>query len=214
MLDVGCGTGIDVVHLASCGVHVTAVDLSPAMLAQLRSKLATTRMSARVELHLGEASEVLRRLTGSFDGAVSSFAALNSIDLADFAQALATRLRPRARAVFHMLSPRSLRALGGPGNGDGRRPPGGPVSVSINTGAPPLTLVAPDAVEAYHRYFADAFALRAHYPLGFLVGRAAEPALPSRVLDLLGRVESVLGRALPLSSRGRFFVLDLERRTA
>ena len=104
-----------------------------------------------------------------------------------------------------MLSPRYLGATGA---GLGSCQP-----ESINIGSMhPLKVMALPAAEVYRRYFADAFVLRGAYALGFLVRRSMETVVPGAILDVLGRVECTLGRVAPLVSRGRFFVLDLERR--
>jgi SAM-dependent methyltransferase len=86
VLDIGCGTGEDTIHLASLGAQVHAIDASPAMVAQARAR--------------GVAAQVLRaenlgQLTGPFDGALSIFGVLNCVpDLAPVARALAELVRP------------------------------------------------------------------------------------------------------------------------
>lgn len=109
VLELGCGTGEDAVYLARRGVRVSAVDAAAAMVAEARRKAAAAGLADRVEL--GElAIEDLaadgRRLAGPFDGALSSFGALNCVaDLAAVSAAVADRLRPGAPAVLCVMGP-------------------------------------------------------------------------------------------------------------
>jgi glycosyltransferase involved in cell wall biosynthesis/SAM-dependent methyltransferase len=200
VLDAGCGTGIDTLHLASRGVRVTAVDLSPGMLGQLRAKLAGAR-GTPVDVRLGDLVEIAGELEGPFDGIVSSFAALNTVDLAAFARAAARLLRPGGRLVLHFLA--SI--------GQRRSETGRSDAALIEVGGESLWhhRLAPEQI--YDRYFAPGFRWRGGYALGFFVSRKLETRLPSAVLDVLGRVEATAGAAPPFLRRGRFFVLDLER---
>lgn len=202
VLDVGCGTGSDTVHLASRRVRVTAVDVSPGMIAQLRAKLGDAALASMVDVRLGDINDLAPALTGPFDGVVSSFAALNTVDLTRFAAAAARLVRPGGRIVCHMLAP---------GYAAGR-PDGGAGSAVIDVAGQPLPHLQLPAGQVYRRFFAADFAQRASYALGFLVSRKMEMILPAPALDLLGHIEAIVGAAPPLVSAGRFFVLDLERR--
>jgi ubiquinone/menaquinone biosynthesis C-methylase UbiE len=197
VLDAGCGTGIDTIHLASRHVRVTAVDASTAMVAELRSKLARLHPPLDVQAEVGDVNDVAGRLSGPFDGIVSSFAALNTVDLHGFAATAARLLRPGGRIVCHLLS------LGRAG--------ASPEKV-IEVAREPLAHLSLPPSEVYRRFFEARFVKRAAYALGFLVSRAMETRLPEPLLDLLGRVEAVVGAAQPLVGAGRFFVLDLARR--
>jgi len=67
VLDLGCGTGEDAEWLANRGIHVTAVDPSAEMVRRAQAKgIAAT---------VGDISVA----TGSFDGVLSNFAALNCV---------------------------------------------------------------------------------------------------------------------------------------
>ena len=213
ILDVGCGTGSDTIHLARNHMRVTAIDASAEMLARLRAKLAreSPRLQADVDVQRGNVDEVAPALVGPFDGIISSFAALNTVDLSAFALHAARLLRPRGRFVCHMLST---------GHGQsawarllGRRPArDAPGARTVVVGGEPLTHldVAPD--EIYRRFFRTDFDARGGYALGLFVSGAMEARLPASLLDIVGRFEPVIGAVPALASRGRFFVLDLERR--
>jgi SAM-dependent methyltransferase len=68
VLDFGCGTGEDAVWLKSRGIEVTAIDPSPEMVMRANAK--------GIDAKEGDISSV----TGSFDGVLSNFAALNCIE--------------------------------------------------------------------------------------------------------------------------------------
>ena len=70
VLDLGCGTGVDALHLQQAGVHVYGIDSSPEMTRIARTKGVDARV-CNLE-HLAE-------LKGSFDGAISNFGALNCV---------------------------------------------------------------------------------------------------------------------------------------
>jgi ubiquinone/menaquinone biosynthesis C-methylase UbiE len=201
VLDAGCGTGIDTLHLAGRRVRVTAVDASPGMIAELRTKLGASppgpAPQADVHVELGDINEVVRRLDGPFDGIVSSFAALNTVDLSAFAVEARRLLRPGGRIVCHMLSP-------------GWRGDAG--STVIDVGGQPIAHLLTPPDEIYRRHFEAGFARREIHAVGLLVGPRLERWAPGPLLDLLGRIESHLGAGAPLLSKGRFFVMDLERR--
>jgi ubiquinone/menaquinone biosynthesis C-methylase UbiE len=71
VLDLGCGTGDDALHLRARGVFVDGVDASQEMVRISRSRGVSVR-----QLRI----EDLRELQGSYDGAISNFGALNCIE--------------------------------------------------------------------------------------------------------------------------------------
>jgi SAM-dependent methyltransferase len=96
VLDLGCGTGDDALHLASRGVEVLGIDASPAMV-----KAARDRGVAAREL----AIESMDTLSGVFDGALSNFGAFNCVgDVRRAALELARLLRPGGYAAICVLS--------------------------------------------------------------------------------------------------------------
>jgi len=105
VLDLGCGTGEDAVHLAHRGVEVVAVDRSPEMVAAARAKIDDAGLGSLIEIRRA-AIEELEVREGSFDGVVSNFGALNCVgDLAAVAAAVASAVRPRGRAVLCVMGP-------------------------------------------------------------------------------------------------------------
>src|SRR6266568_218287 len=70
LLDLGCGTGEDALHFMRSGMRVRAIDASAEMV-----RIARSRGVDAVRLPIEE----LERLTGSFDGVLSDFGALNCV---------------------------------------------------------------------------------------------------------------------------------------
>ena len=105
VLDVTAGTGLDVLHLASRGVAVTACDLSPGMLARLTARAPSVPIVPRIIVadlnRLDEAG-----LEGPFDGVISTFAGLNAAsDLTGFAASAGRLVRPGGFLFLHVLNP-------------------------------------------------------------------------------------------------------------
>jgi len=198
VLDAGCGTGLDTLHLAARGVAVTAVDISPGMIAELQAKVARATLKGAVDVHVGDLTELAERLAGPYDGIISSFAALNTADLGRFSRAGKRLLRPGGRVVCHMLSPGDSAAI------DAER--------TVHIGGQSVPHLNLGADQVYRRYFSDDFRLRSVYGLGLFMRGAIQRRIPQRLLPLLGRLDRRIGRVPFLVSRGRFFVLDLERR--
>ena len=95
VLDLGCGTGADAVHLMSSRVRVTAVDPSGAMVRRAIAKGVDARQLA---------IEDLSTLAGSYDGALSNFGALNCVEnMASPACELARLIRPGGRLVVCLM---------------------------------------------------------------------------------------------------------------
>jgi len=102
VLDIGCGTGVDAVHLAKAGIRVHAMDVSAEMLAIARTRIEREGVKDRISLE-HRAIEQLKDIQGSrvFDGAFSNFGAFNCVrDLQEAASAMAKLLRPGGRLVL------------------------------------------------------------------------------------------------------------------
>lgn len=86
ILDLGCGTGEDALHLHSLGARVLALDASAEMVRIARSRSVNARQ-LRVEN--------LDSISGTFDGAISNFGVLNCV------REVATAARSLARLIRH-----------------------------------------------------------------------------------------------------------------
>lgn len=96
ILDLGCGTGDDAVHLASRGVEVLGIDSAPRMVEIARARAVDARQMA---------IEELSKLTGEFDGALSNFGALNCVaNLGHVSEALARLVRPHGMLALCVMS--------------------------------------------------------------------------------------------------------------
>jgi len=104
LLDLGCGTGIDAVHLAQQGYQVVATDWSPQMVERTRGRVADAGLEDLVSArHLG--IQELARLEGErFDGIYSNFGPLNCApDLGAVSWACAELLRPGGKLVVSVI---------------------------------------------------------------------------------------------------------------
>jgi ubiquinone/menaquinone biosynthesis C-methylase UbiE len=96
VLDLGCGTGDDAVHLMSRGVSALGIDSAPGMV-----EIARTRGVAAKRM----AIEVLGSLEDVFDGAISNFGALNCVaDLDKLSEELARLVRPQGKLALCVMS--------------------------------------------------------------------------------------------------------------
>jgi SAM-dependent methyltransferase len=105
LIDLGCGTGLDAVRMASLGHSVTATDWSPQMIERTRDRAARAALSERV-LALPIGAQELQRLEGegTYDGAYSNLGPLNCVpDLGAVARECARLLKPGGRLVFTVI---------------------------------------------------------------------------------------------------------------
>jgi SAM-dependent methyltransferase len=105
LLDLGCGTGLDAVHLAQLGYRVTATDWSPQMIQRTIDRAAACHVADRVlGAQLGAHELEGLRDSGVFDGAYSNLGPLNCVpDLADVARECARLLRAGGFLVFTVI---------------------------------------------------------------------------------------------------------------
>ena len=102
ILEINCGTGVDALHLAQRGVHVTACDSSQRMVEVCRERISKVSLQGSSTFRV-LATESIGELRDErlFDGALSNFAGVNCVpDLAPVARQLATLLRPGAKALI------------------------------------------------------------------------------------------------------------------
>jgi SAM-dependent methyltransferase len=102
LLELGCGTGEDAIHLARAGHRVFATDASEEMIRVARLKAQSAGVAERIEFQVlpMESLHTLPR-ERRFDGVFSNFGAVNCVaDLPRLAAALAARLCDRAPLLF------------------------------------------------------------------------------------------------------------------
>ncbi len=105
LLDLGCGTGIDALHLATGGYRVHATDWSAAMVerAALRADAAPSGALTAERVGAHDLSPLVRR-GERFDGAYSNFGPMNCVaDLRATASALGELLAPGDRCLFTVI---------------------------------------------------------------------------------------------------------------
>ena len=103
LIDLGCGTGLDAVHLAGQGHRVTATDWSERMVERTRDRAREAGLN--VDARAIGAHE-LQRLEGdaAFDGAYSNLGPLNCVpDLGAVAAQCARLVKPGGRLVFTVI---------------------------------------------------------------------------------------------------------------
>jgi len=109
LLEVGCGTGIDLVHLAGRGHRVTAIDISEGMADTAREKAVAAGLGHLVTVHCGDLSggELPDELAASapFDGLLSNFGALNCVAVLSMLPPVLQRLlKPGAPALICLMT--------------------------------------------------------------------------------------------------------------
>ncbi|HYV56323.1 MAG TPA: class I SAM-dependent methyltransferase [Candidatus Nitrosopolaris sp.] len=104
LLDLGCGTGIDAVHLAASGYEILATDWSPAMVARTCGRAAEAGVGDRIRAEVLGAHELQQLAGAEFDGIYSNLGPLNcALDLPDVARWCASALKPRGRMVVSVI---------------------------------------------------------------------------------------------------------------
>jgi SAM-dependent methyltransferase len=103
LLDLGCGTGIDAVHLAKLGHRVTAIDWSPRMVERTEERAQRAGLELAT---LAIGAHELERLPGqgTFDGIYSNLGPLNCVpDLSEVAEGCARLVRRGGTLVFTVI---------------------------------------------------------------------------------------------------------------
>jgi len=105
ILDIGCGTGEDAIHLASQGHSVVATDISMPMLEIAREKAKRAGCARQVNFFCLTMEQLGVELAGeTFDGVCSNFGAVNCVsDLEPFVENIANLLKPGAPLVWVVM---------------------------------------------------------------------------------------------------------------
>jgi 2-polyprenyl-3-methyl-5-hydroxy-6-metoxy-1,4-benzoquinol methylase len=190
ILDLGCGTGEDGRWLQSRGISVTAIDASPAMVAEARKH----GLDARV-LKIEE----LDRLTGKFDGILSNFGAFNCIERpSEFRTALAAQILPGGYLALCVIGRFCLwetlwHALRGQCNKAKRRWKGSASAATLGIH------VTYHTVSQLRAAFAPDFELTKVVGIGIAVPPSYITQLPGLISNLLGAIDYLIER-LPFIS--------------
>lgn len=209
VLDLGCGTGEDALFLASLGVKVHAVDVSPAMVAYARAKAARAGLASLVHVEVLAAEDVAS-LGVVFDGACSDFGALNCTALGTVGEGLARALRPGAPVLLSVIGRWPLPALlarivagGGPARSDAPRVGGLSVPTRYLTPGELRDALGP------------ALAWRDAFALGVVVPGPPQEGWIARhpqAFGLLAALEGVVRRWPGLRNLGDHVVIEGRRR--
>jgi len=219
ILEIGCGTGIDMVRLAGQGHRVTAIDISPAMADAAREKAAANGVESRVtvlcgDLTSGEVPDQLNR-DAPFDALLSNFGALNCVaDLRGLTRRLHRLVQPGApflaclmtrpcpwETAWYLLHFR-------PGEAFRRYRRG---SVDVLLGEHPVRTRYLSA-GGYSRLFSDRFQVDRCLALGVLVPPPYLQGLArryGRLFRLATRMEVLLAHRWPFSLAGDHTLIEM-----
>jgi SAM-dependent methyltransferase len=164
LLDIGCGTGLDAVHLGQLGYYVTATDHSSRMVARTVARAADQHAQERVKgITIGAHELAGLSQPGHYDGAYSNLGALNCVpDIGALAAACASLLKSQGRLVFSVIGricPWEIAHYARRGNWRriGVRFARGMVPVGMNRGVVWTRYYVP---REFYRSFADHFSLQ------------------------------------------------------
>ncbi len=218
LLEIGGGTGDDALWAANSGRTVVMTDVSPAMIGAARRKFGDRSDLTAQCCSAEDIGGLAGRPGMAFDGAWSTFAALNCVEALDgFAAGLATLVRPGGAVMLVMFGcfcPAEIvveAARGRPRNML-RRFRRGPVSARL--GGHEFT-VRYHRRRALARSMAPWFELRGSRAIGlFVPPSAAEPWISRhpRLLAAQARLDDWL--AVPLAPLGDHVLFHFERASA
>jgi SAM-dependent methyltransferase len=214
VLELGCGTGEDAVHLAGRGVSVLATDPAAGMVAEARAKVGRAGLAERVTTRTLDAGRLHEADLGSFDGAFSNFGALNCVpDLAAVPAGLSKHVRPGGRVVLCLLGRYVpwewgwFLARGDRRSAFRRLAEGGAEWRGLRVAYPPL--------RELRRLFAPGFRFLGARAIGVFVPPSYAEAWAGRHPRLLAALDTVERRVEvlpPFPSLADHVLLELERR--
>lgn len=220
LLEVGCGSGMETLPLLREGHEVTAVDISERMLQVVRRKAQLEGLGERLRTHQLRAAQIGQLAAevgpGSFDGAYSTYGAMNcEPDLAPVAAGFAALVRAGAPLVLGVYNRWCLFELvgytltGQPHRAFGRRR--NPIPVGASRFCVDIFAYSPREVEAA---FAAGFVpermqgVPVVLPPSDLTQYAEKFA---RRFETLAAVDALVGRRWGLRGLGDHFLLTLRR---
>ena len=104
VLDLGCGTGLDVETFANSGYQVTAMDWSPLMVQRTRDRIAKANLQDRVAVKQLGFHQLDDFETETFDAAYSDLGPLNcAADVEAVAASLARILKPKGKIIASVI---------------------------------------------------------------------------------------------------------------
>ena len=104
LLDIACGNGLTSRRLAAAKARVTALDVSPAMIAIAAAHPNQSNIDYRV-VDATDREAVLGLGAAAFDGALCNMALMDMAEIEPLMRALAILLKPGARFVFSVVHP-------------------------------------------------------------------------------------------------------------
>jgi len=104
LLDLGCGTGLDAVYLASAGYFVIAIDWSSGMVQRAKERIATVNLQDKAEVrHLGF-HQLNEFQADFFDGVYSNLGALNcATKIEDVAVSLSKIMKAGGKLIVSVI---------------------------------------------------------------------------------------------------------------
>jgi SAM-dependent methyltransferase len=219
VLEIGCGTGLDTAFLTSRGVDVVAADPSAGMIHRARARVrASNGIAHLIRCGVDELDQHLG--TGTFDGIVSNFGALDCVPRLDGLGRLArTRLTLGGCLVLGLMAPTCPWEMahavlrGRPRAGFGRWGP-----------APVMVGIGDVAVATYYHRVADVmsalgstFKLRRIEGLGVIVPphdlEQSWRRLPAPLRRAAYALDGTIGRLFPFNRVGDFLLLEIRRQS-
>ncbi len=110
VLDLGCGTGVDAMHVAaqgeaSQGIRVHGIDVAPGMVEVAKRRASDAGLAERVTFQVLGIEDLHLLDAGPFDGVVSNFSPLNCVrDLGPVAAQLGRMVKPGGTMALCVMS--------------------------------------------------------------------------------------------------------------